>query len=214
MSNRVDYEQVAEKLDYAAVDKKLAQLAEREPPRKRKTVADVLVSASIRVLAIFVPLTLPLVLHRNAIHIEPALNPHPSAMVATESTFRESGVARTQPFAYPLLYLRHESLRGHIQAENSRHGAPVFSHDSAAPLDKLDSVIIFCAMEEQETLKGERESQVSVREAARALGVDSFTLYSLIQRDRVIATRSPSGEITIAEAELARLTSRQRSAAW
>ena len=81
-------------------------------------------------------------------------------------------------------------------------------------MDKLDSVIIFCAMEEQETLKGERESQVSVREAAQALGVDSFTLYSLIQRDRVIATRSPSGEITIAEAELARLTSRQRSAAW
>ena len=82
MSNRVDYEQVAEKLDYAAVDKKLAQLAEREPPRKRKTVADVLVLASIRVLAIFAPLTLPLVLYRNAIHIEPALNPHPFAVVA------------------------------------------------------------------------------------------------------------------------------------
>ncbi len=42
MSNRVDYEQVAAKLDYAAVEKKLAQLAEREPPKKRKTVADAL----------------------------------------------------------------------------------------------------------------------------------------------------------------------------
>ena len=69
-------------------------------------------------------------------------------------------------------------------------------------------------MEEQETLKGGRESQVSVREAARSLGVDSFTLYSLIQRERVTATRSPAGEITIAETEIARLTGRQSSAPW
>ena len=67
-------------------------------------------------------------------------------------------------------------------------------------------------MEEQETLEGGRESQVSVQEAARALGVDSFTLYSLIQRDRLTATRSPSGEITIPEPELARLTNGERSA--
>ena len=90
----------------------------------------------------------------------------------------------------------------------------MFSHDSAPSLDKLDSVIIFYAMEEQETLKRGRESQISVEDAARALGVDSFTLYSLIQRDRVTATRSPAGEITIAETEIARLTGRQRSAAW
>ena len=42
MSNRVDYEQVAAKLDCAAVEKNLAQLAERKPPKKRKTVADAL----------------------------------------------------------------------------------------------------------------------------------------------------------------------------
>jgi len=89
----------------------------------------------------------------------------------------------------------------------------VFSHDSAPSLDKLDSVIIFYAMEEQETLKRGRESQISVEDAARALGVDSFALYSLIQRDRVTATHSPAGEITMAETELARLTGRQRSAA-
>jgi len=52
MSNRVDYEQVAAKLDYAAVDKKLAQLAEREPPKKRKTVADVLEPLRERLLAL------------------------------------------------------------------------------------------------------------------------------------------------------------------
>ena len=51
MNNRVDYEQVAAKLDYAAVDKKLAQLAEREPPKKRKTVADVLEPLRERLLA-------------------------------------------------------------------------------------------------------------------------------------------------------------------
>ena len=75
---------------------------------------------------------------------------------------------------------------------------------------------IFCVMEEHETLKGGTagESQVSVRDAARALGLDSFTLLSLIQHDRVTVTRSPSGEITIPESELARLTGRQRSALW
>jgi len=66
-------------------------------------------------------------------------------------------------------------------------------------------------MEEQDTREGGRESQVSVQEAAQALGVDSFTLYSLIQRDRLTATRSPSGEITIPESELARLTNSERS---
>ncbi len=73
-------------------------------------------------------------------------------------------------------------------------------------------MVIFCAMEDQETLEGGRESHVSVRDAARTLGLDSFTLYSLIQRDRVNVMRSPSGELTIAESELGRLTSRQRIA--
>ena len=52
MSNRVDYEQVAAKLDYAALEKKLAQLAEVEPPKKRKTVADVLEPLRERLLAL------------------------------------------------------------------------------------------------------------------------------------------------------------------
>ena len=75
---------------------------------------------------------------------------------------------------------------------------------------------IFCVMHEQETLKGARagESQVSIPDAARALGLDSFTLLNLIQRDRLTVTRSPSGEITIPESELARLTGRERGAVW
>jgi hypothetical protein len=52
MSNRVDYEQVAAKLDYAALEKKLAQLAECQPPKKRKTVADVLEPVRERLLAL------------------------------------------------------------------------------------------------------------------------------------------------------------------
>ncbi len=67
-------------------------------------------------------------------------------------------------------------------------------------------------MEEQEPFKGGKESQLSVQEAARALGVDSFTLLGFIQRDRLTATRSASGEIMIPESELARLTNSERSA--
>lgn len=47
---------------------------------------------------------------------------------------------------------------------------------------------------------------VTVNEAAQALGVDSFTVLSLIQRGNVIPSRSTSGEIALARAELAKLT--------
>ena len=42
MSTRADYAQIATKLDYAALEKKLEQLTQRPPPRKRKTAADLL----------------------------------------------------------------------------------------------------------------------------------------------------------------------------
>jgi hypothetical protein len=42
MSKRTDYGELAAKLDYEALDKKLSQLAEGQPPRKRKTAADLL----------------------------------------------------------------------------------------------------------------------------------------------------------------------------
>jgi hypothetical protein len=42
MSTTIDYTKLAATLDYAAVEKKLEQLTQRDPPRKRKTVADVL----------------------------------------------------------------------------------------------------------------------------------------------------------------------------
>ena len=52
MSNRIDYEQIAAKLDYATLDKKLEQLAQREPPKKRKTAGDVLEPLRERLLAL------------------------------------------------------------------------------------------------------------------------------------------------------------------
>ena len=52
MSTRIDYTQIAAKLDYAALEKKLTQLAEREPPKKRKTASDVLEPLRERLLAL------------------------------------------------------------------------------------------------------------------------------------------------------------------
>jgi predicted site-specific integrase-resolvase len=52
---------------------------------------------------------------------------------------------------------------------------------------------------------------LTVNEAADAIGVDSFTMLSFIQRGRVNPTRLPSGEVTVPENEVARLTERQVS---
>lgn len=42
MSTRIDYGQLAAKLDYTALDKKLELLSQREPPKSRKTAVDAL----------------------------------------------------------------------------------------------------------------------------------------------------------------------------
>jgi len=49
---RIDYGQLAAKLNYAALDQKLGQLQEQEPPKKRKQIGDVLspVEARLREL--------------------------------------------------------------------------------------------------------------------------------------------------------------------
>ncbi len=52
MTTRMDYTQIAAKLDYAALEKRLEQLTQREPPRKRKTAADVLEPLRERLLAL------------------------------------------------------------------------------------------------------------------------------------------------------------------
>jgi len=52
MSTRLDYQQIAAKMDYAALDRKLAQLAERQPPKNRKTASDILEPLRERLLAL------------------------------------------------------------------------------------------------------------------------------------------------------------------
>lgn len=42
MSTPIDYTKLAASLDYAALDKKLTQLADRQSPKKRKNAVDVL----------------------------------------------------------------------------------------------------------------------------------------------------------------------------
>jgi hypothetical protein len=42
MSERTDYGTVAERIDYAKLEKKLEGLREQEPPKKRKSAGDVL----------------------------------------------------------------------------------------------------------------------------------------------------------------------------
>jgi hypothetical protein len=52
MSKRIDYEQIAAKTDFAELNQKLAKLAQQEPPKSRKTVADLLEPLRERLLAL------------------------------------------------------------------------------------------------------------------------------------------------------------------
>src|ERR1700689_933631 len=52
MNTRVDYGQLAAKFDYEALNKKLEQLSQREAPKKRKTVVDLLEPLRERLLAL------------------------------------------------------------------------------------------------------------------------------------------------------------------
>ena len=52
MNKRIDYGQIAAKLDYPTLDKKLEQLAQREPPKNRKTAVDLLEPLRERILAL------------------------------------------------------------------------------------------------------------------------------------------------------------------
>ena len=47
--------------------------------------------------------------------------------------------------------------------------------------------------------------QLTVNEAAYAIGVDSFTILGLIQRGKLKPMRSPSGEVMVPKGELIRL---------
>ncbi len=50
MNTRTDYHQIADKIDYLKLEKKLDQLREKAPPKKRKSVADLLAPVRERLL--------------------------------------------------------------------------------------------------------------------------------------------------------------------
>ena len=52
MNTSIDYTKLAASLDYAALDKTLTQLSERQPPKRRKSAADVLEPVRERLLAL------------------------------------------------------------------------------------------------------------------------------------------------------------------
>jgi hypothetical protein len=52
MTTPTEYTKLAATLDYPSLNRKLTQLAERQPPRKRKTAADVLEPLRERLLAL------------------------------------------------------------------------------------------------------------------------------------------------------------------
>lgn len=54
----------------------------------------------------------------------------------------------------------------------------------------------------QPTGPEETSGQLTVSQAARALGLDAFTCYTLLQRDRIPYTFGAGGEIMISELDL------------
>lgn len=52
MKTSTDYTKLAAILDYAALERKLTQLSERQPPKTRKSVADVLEPLRERLLTL------------------------------------------------------------------------------------------------------------------------------------------------------------------
>ncbi len=52
MTERINYDQVAEKVNYPALDKKLDELGKKAPPPRRKKAADVLAPVTPKLLAL------------------------------------------------------------------------------------------------------------------------------------------------------------------
>lgn len=82
------------------------------------------------------------------------------------------------------------------------------------PLDRAEGKDYFGDMEESETFMGfERDApsgQISVAEAAIRLGLDTFTVYSLIQRDRLSPLLDDDGEYVVSEEEVAALAQHRK----
>ena len=94
--------------------------------------------------------------------------------------------------------------------ESSRHRQPFLSLPfCCVAFDNHDFWAIWLIMaNEQDAILSGRLSEaqsVSIPQAARLLGLDAYTLCTLIQRERVQAEFSPSGEFVISKSEMERL---------
>jgi hypothetical protein len=60
-------------------------------------------------------------------------------------------------------------------------------------------------MDEQQDARLTEAEAVTIPQAARTLGLDDYTVYTLIQRERAQARLSPSGEFVVPKDEVNRL---------
>ena len=77
---------------------------------------------------------------------------------------------------------------------------------SVFPFDKEVFYGIWCVVSGQSnaqpTGQEETSGQLTVSQAARVLGLDAFTCYTLLQRDRIPYSFGAGGEIMISELDL------------
>jgi hypothetical protein len=109
MSKRIDYGQIAAKLDYPTLDKKLEQLAERQPPKNRKTAVDLLEPLRERIIALhrkgWSSQQLAEELKANGVPVNPArvrecLN---RWMAGGKGAAKKRGTKRDKPIAAPTI---------------------------------------------------------------------------------------------------------------
>jgi len=55
----------------------------------------------------------------------------------------------------------------------------------------------------------ETSGQISISQAARSLGLDTYTLYTLIQREQINPITAAGGEYVVSEDDVKRLTAKE-----
>jgi predicted site-specific integrase-resolvase len=58
------------------------------------------------------------------------------------------------------------------------------------------------------TREPEASGQISISQAARSLGLDTYTLYTLIQRERINPITAAGGEYIVSEQDVERLAAK------
>lgn len=78
---------------------------------------------------------------------------------------------------------------------------------------RLGSLVCACAMDERHnsilSVAAENSRLVSFSDAARFLGLDTFTFYALVQREEIPSVLAPSGEFVVLQDDLDRLVRKE-----